>query len=154
MARVSVITRCLGPGRVGGDVGQVDLGRDRRGQLDLGLLGGLLEALQGLLVLGQVHPLVALELAQQPIDDPLVEVVATEVGVAVGRLDLEDAVAQLQDRDVERAAAQVVDGDLLVLLLVEAVGQRRGGRLVDDPLDLEAGDPCRRPWWPGAGSSK
>ena len=87
---------------------------DGRRQLDLGLLGGLLEALEGLLVLGEVDALVLLELGQQPVDDALVEVVAAEVRVAVGRLDLEDAVAQLEDRDVERAAAQVVDGDLLV----------------------------------------
>ena len=70
----------------------------------------------------------------------LVEVVAAEVGVAVGREDLEDALADLEDRDVERAAAEVVDGDLLVLLLVEAVGQRGRGRLVDDAHDVEAGD--------------
>ena len=111
-----------------------------RGQLDLGLLGGLLEALERLLVLGQVDALVLLELGQQPIDDALVEVVAAEVRVTVGGLDLEDAVAQLEDRDVERAAAQVVDGDLLVLLLVQAVGQGRRGGLVDDALDVEPGD--------------
>ena len=60
--------------------------------------------------------------------------------VAVGRLDLDDAFADLEDRDVERAAAEVVDGDRLVLLLVEAVGERRRGRLVDDAHDLEAGN--------------
>ena len=130
----------LGARRVRRDVRQVDLGRRRRGQLDLGLLGGLLEALEGLLVLRQVDALVLLELGQQPVDDALVEVVAAEVRVAVGGLDLEDAVAQLEDRDVERAAAEVVDGDLLVVLLVEAVGEGRRGGLVDDPLDVEAGD--------------
>jgi hypothetical protein len=35
---------------------------------------------------------------------------------------------------------EVVDRDLLVVLLVHAVGQRRRGGLVDDALDLEAGD--------------
>ena len=60
--------------------------------------------------------------------------------VTRGRLDLEDAVADLEHRHVERAAAEVEDEDRLVGLLVEAVGQRRGGRLVDDALDVEAGD--------------
>ena len=131
----------LRPGGVGGDVGQVDLGRRRRGQLDLRLLGGLLEALEGLLVLRQVDALVLLELRQQPVDDALVEVVAAQVRVAIRGLDLEHALAQLQDRDVEGAATQVVDRDLLVVLLVQAVGQGRGRGLVDDPLDLEARDP-------------
>ena len=140
MARDSVDDQVLGIALVGGDVGQVDLGRGRRRQLDLGLLGGLLESLEGLLIAPQVDPLVALELGQQPLDDALVEVVAAQVRVAVGRLDLEDALAQLQDRDVEGAAAQVVDGDLLVVLLVQAVGQGRGGGFVDDPLDVQAGD--------------
>ena len=113
----------LGTARIRRDVRQVDLGRGRRGQLDLRLLGRLLEALEGLLVLGEVDALVLLELGQQPFDDALVEVVAAEVRVAVGGLDFEHAFAELEDRDVERAAAQVVDGDLLVGLLVEAVGE-------------------------------
>ena len=61
-----------------------------------------------------------------------------------------------QDRNVERAAAEIEDGDLLVLLLVEAISERRGRRLVDDahpllgllaglgifdlPFGVEAGD--------------
>ena len=53
---------------------------------------------------------------------------------------LEHAVLDAQDRDVERAAAEVVDGDHAGVPLVEAVGQRRRGRLVDDPQHLEAGD--------------
>ena len=140
LARVSVTTRCFGPVASAVMYGRLISVVAVERQLDLRLLGGLLEALEGLLVLGQVDALVLLELGQQPVDDPLVEVVAAEVGVAVGRLDLEDALAQLEDRDVEGAAAQVVDGDLLVALLVEAVGQRRRGRLVDDPLDVETGD--------------
>ena len=60
--------------------------------------------------------------------------------VAGGRLDLEHAVADLEHGHVEGAAAEVEDEDRLVGLLVEAVGQRRRGRLVDDALDVEAGD--------------
>jgi len=36
--------------------------------------------------------------------------------------------------------AEVEDEDRLVGLLVQAVGKRCRGRLVDDPLDLEPGD--------------
>ena len=45
------------------------------------------------------------------------------------------------DRNVERAASEVVDGDFLVaLLLVHAKGERRRRWFVDDALDFEAGD--------------
>ena len=89
----------------------------------------------------QVDALGLLELGDQPVDDRLVEVVAAEVVVARGGLDLEHAVADLEHRHVERAAAEVEDEDRLVgVLLVEPVGQRGRGRLVDDALDVEAGD--------------
>ena len=69
-----------------------------------------------------------------------VEVLAAEEGVAVGRLHLEHAVADLEDRNVEGAAAKVVDGDRLAVVLLEAIGERRRGRLVDDAQHFEAGD--------------
>ena len=95
----------LRPFRRRGDERQVDLRRHRRRQLDLRLLGGLVEALQRHLVLREVDALVLLELRGHPVDDRLVEVVAAEVVVAVRRLHLEDAVAELEHGDVERAAA-------------------------------------------------
>ncbi len=104
----------LGPALVGGDERQVDLRLLGGGQLDLGLLGGLVEALERHRVLREVDALVALELRGEPVDDRLVEVVAAEVVVAGGRLDLEDAVADLEHRHVERAAAEVEDEDRLV----------------------------------------
>ena len=131
----------LRPARVRGDEGQVDLGLEGRRQLALGLLGGLLEPLQRHAILLEVDAVLALELVRDPVDNPLVEIVTAEVGVTVRGLDLEHAVADLENRDVERAAAEVVHDDRLLLLLVHAVGQRGRGRLVDDPEDLEPGDP-------------
>ncbi len=140
LARVSFMVRCFGPVCVGRDEGQVDLGLRGRGQLDLGLLGRLLQALQRELVVAQVDALLLLELVGQIADQPHVEVFAAEEGVAVGRLHLEHAVADLEDRDVEGAAAEVIDRDGAGLGLVEAVGERRRGRLVDDAQHFEAGD--------------
>ena len=129
---------------VGRDERQVDVRRHRARQLHLRLLRGFLEALERHRVLGEVDALVALELADDPVDHALVEVVAAQVRVAVGGLHLELArafdVVQLEHGDVVRAAAQVEHGDLLVLLLVEAVGERGGRGLVDDAQHVEAGD--------------
>ena len=131
---------CFGPVCVRRDERQVDLVLLRRGKGDLGLLGLFLDALEGVGLLREIDAGVLLELVDDPIHEAIVPVVAAEVRVAVGGLDLENAVADLEHGNVERAAAEVVDGDLLVLLLVETVGQRSGGRLVDDAQHLQAGD--------------
>ncbi len=85
--------------------------------------------------------MLCLELVDKPVDDALVPVVATEVVVAGGRADLDDAVADLEEGDVEGAATEVEDQDgLLLLALVEAVGEGSRGGLVDDAQDVETGD--------------
>ena len=45
-----------------------------------------------------------LQVFQSDADEPVVDVVAAQVCVAVGGQDFEDAIMQLEDRDVERAA--------------------------------------------------
>ena len=57
------------------------------------------------------------------VDDSIVEVLASEERVAAGRPDLEDAAADLEDRDVEGAAAEVVDGDAPLGVTAGAVGE-------------------------------
>jgi hypothetical protein len=79
------------------------------------------------------------------IGDGVFEVKSTNGDTFLGGEDFDlrviDYLADAQDRDVERATAEVVDRDgLFLALLVEAVGERRGRRLVDDPEDFEAGD--------------
>lgn len=81
---------------------------------------------------------------------PLVEVTAAEAGVAVGGQHLKHAVANLQQAHIERAAAEVINQNLVGIVLVKAVGQRSGGRLVDDTQDFQAAM-RPRPWSPDAG---
>ena len=85
-------------------------------------------------------PLRLLELVGQVVHQPPVEVVAAQMGVPGGGAHLDHAVADVEQADVERPAAQVEHQNRLVPLLVQAVGQRRGGGLVDDPQHLEPGD--------------
>ena len=136
----------LGTRSIGGDIRQVDVGLGRVRQFDLGLLGGFLQALQRQHVLGQIDALFLLELGNDVVDDALVEIFAAQEGVAIGRQHFELLfavhVGDLDDGDVERAAAQVIDGNLAIGLvgLVQAKGQGRRGGLVDDALDVETGD--------------
>ena len=78
----------LGAAGIHGQVGQIDVGLGRRGELDLGLLGGLSYSLEGHAVLGEVDTLLLLELSHQVLEEGVVEVLAAEEGVAVGGLDL------------------------------------------------------------------
>jgi hypothetical protein len=55
-----------------------------------------------------------------------------------GGLHLVDALRELEDRHVERAAAEVEHEDDLVVLLLEPVRERGRGRLVDDAEHVEA----------------
>ena len=126
---------------VDGDVRQVDRRGLTRAQLDLGLLGGFTKPLHGHLVLGQVDTGRGLELVDEPFDDPVVPVVAAEVVVTGGGADLDDPVADLQQRDVKGAAAEVEDQDgLFLIALVHAVGEGRGSGFVDDAQDVKARD--------------
>ena len=130
----------LGAVGIGGDEGQVDVGGGGAGQLDLSLLSGFLQTLGSHLILAQVDVVLALEVLGHPVDDALIEVIAAQVGITVGGQNLGNAVAHLDDGDIEGTAAQVVDHDLLVGFLIDAVGQRSSGRLVDDTLDVQAGN--------------
>ena len=130
----------LRAGGVGGDIGQIDVAGGHAGQLDLGLLGGLLQALHGDLVAAEVDAVGLLELGHQILHDALVEVIAAQAVVAGGGQHLDHAVVDLQDGHIKGAAAQVVDHDLLCLLFIHTVGQCGGGGLVDDTLHVQAGD--------------
>ena len=122
----------LGSTGVSRDERQVDVSLLERGELDLRLLGGFLQALQRHAILAKIDTFRLLELIGQEVDDDLVEVVTTEVRVAIRRLNLEDAIGEIEDRDVVGATTEVVDRDLLVALVLQTVGQRGRRRLVDD----------------------
>ena len=127
-----------------GEERQLDLADLLARELALRLLGRLLEALQGQTVPARIDAGLLREGVGHPGDDPLVEVLAAEERVAGGREDLVDPFREAEDRDVERAAAEVVDGDDPVPgPAADAVGEARRRRLVEDPQDVEPGDPPR-----------
>jgi len=88
----------------------------------------------------QINALIPFEFIGQPVDDAHVKVFAAEEGVAVGRFNLKNAVANLEDGHVEGAAAEVEDRDFFLAFLIQAISQGGCGRLVDDPQYIESGD--------------
>ena len=123
--------------RIRGNERQIDVYAHQAGQLDLRLFGRFLQTLQRHAVLTQVNAVFALEFIGDIVDQALVEVVAAQMRIAAGREHLEDTVADFHQGHVERAAAEVVNQDLVAVALIKAVSQRRRGRLVDDTLDVQ-----------------
>src|SRR5690606_27339810 len=68
-----------------------------------------------------------------------VDVVAAQMGIAIGGQHLEDAVVQSKDGDVEGSATQIVDRDDAFVPLIESVGQAGGGRLVHQTQHFQSG---------------
>ena len=130
----------FGPGSVCRDEGQIDVSLQHGGEFHLRFFRRFLQSLQRHSVFGEINPLVLPELIHNPVHHALINVIAAEVGVAVRGLHFHHALADFQDGNVERAAAEIIYGNRLILLLVQSVGQRRCRRLVDDSQDLQPGD--------------
>ena len=132
------------------DLAQLGVRAVARRQLDLDRLGRHAQALERLRVGPRVVAVRVQEGLGHALGDGHVEVVAAEERVARGREHLEHVAGQVEQRAVERAAAEVVDGDALLRGASQAVRERRRRRLVDDAQDVEPGDAARRPSSPRA----
>ena len=130
----------LGAVGISAEEGEVNLNRSGRRKFLLGLLGFVLDALHRGGVVLDVNAGLLLELVNQEVDEDVIKVFTTEVGVAVGGFHFKDTVADFQDGDIKGATTKVKDGDLFVFLAFQAVGEGGSGGLVDDALDLKASD--------------
>ena len=113
----------------------------RGGQFNLGFFRRFLQTLQGQLVFAEINrPGPFLNSIGEIIDDRVSKVFAAQGRVAIGGFHFEHAVADFQDRHVERAAAKVIDHDGAAVFLVEAIGQGSSRWLVDDAQHFKARD--------------
>ena len=121
----------------------VDFGLLAGRKLDLGFFCCLFQTLQRHLVQGQVNAMLFLELFGQVIDDAHVKVFTAKESIPVGGLHFKQTVVDLQNGDVEGAAAKVINRDGARFLAVKAIGQRRCGGFVDDAQHFQTGDLAR-----------
>ena len=122
---------------------ELDGRREHERKLLLGLDYSAAQCLYSFAVGGEVAPPLGLNVLEADADEPVVDIVAAQVRVAVSRQDFENPFVQLENGDVERAAAQVIDGYDPLFAFVETVRQSGGGRLVHQPQHVEAGDAAR-----------
>ena len=139
----------LGARRVGRNVRQIDVGLRGGRQFNLGLFGGFFESLQRQHVLGQIDALVLAKLRNNVIHDALIEVLATQEGIAIGGQHLELLftvhIRDFDNGNVEGAAAQVKHRHLRITLqlLIQAERQGSCGGLVDDAFHVQARNTAR-----------
>ena len=126
-------------------IGQLDVEVRNRlcRKLYLGVDGGPAQPLHRAWTAAQIHAVLGVNFIQRYGQQQVVDVVAAQVRVAVCGLHLEDAVAQFEDRNVERAAAQVINGNGAHFRAVQSVGQSGCGGLVDQPQHLQPGHAAR-----------
>ena len=123
----------------GGQPRQFQRGRLGGVQLALADLGLGPDAVPDPVVLAEVDVVALADLAQRVADHPLVEVVAAQPGVAGRAEHRHPARAGLDDRRVEGAAAEVVDGERAGPLGADGHGRRH--RLVEQAAHGELGEP-------------
>jgi hypothetical protein len=100
-ARVRVRSRCLGPRASTAMYGR-EIRVSRRVESSFFACSAASpQPLHGLRIAAEVNPRFLFELLDEPVHDPAVEVIAAKLSVAIRSDDLENALADLEDGDVE-----------------------------------------------------
>ena len=137
----------LGPGQRLGEVVAVLEGLDLdpggllRGQSPLSLLDLPLQLAHGPEILGNVGTGLLLVALDKVVDDAVVEVLTTKMGITSSSQDLKDTLVNGEEGNIESSTTEIVDNDLgFFALLVETIRDGGSSRLVDDAEDLETGN--------------
>ncbi len=126
---------------VRGDERKVDVGGTHAGKFDFSLFRRLLDSLHSHLIFREVDAFFRFEIVDDVIHNSLIEIVAAEHAVTVGGKNLEHSVADIENGHIERAAAEIVNHDLMrSFILIESVSKSRRRGFVDDTKHVQARD--------------
>ena len=137
-----------GTSEVGGEVltlvkgVNLDGGLGDGGEGPLGTLARGAETTESAGIIRDVELVLLLELVLEELEEVVVKVLTTKMGVARGGLDGEDTTRDVQEGDIESSSTEIEDEDVLLGLglTVETVGDGGSGGLVDDTENLETSD--------------
>ena len=115
-------------------IGQLDVEARHRlsRKQNLGFNGSFAHSLNRARMQPQIDAVLGVNLVERNGHQKVVDVVAAQMRIAVSGQHLEDAFAQFEDRDVESAAAQIVDGDGSLVAAIEAIGKSGSSWLIDE----------------------
>ena len=83
-----------------------------------------------------------LEIVHAVIDELVIEILTTEMGVTVGGLNLEDTFIKREKGDIESTTTEIENEDVFNTfgLSIKTVGNGSSGWLIDDSKDIESRD--------------
>ena len=113
-----------------------DTGGLLAGECTLGFLNLTFELSKRTQIASDVCTRLLLVKFDEVVDDPVIEVLASQVGVISGGQHLKNAIVDQQEGYIKSTSAQVVDNDLGFTNLVQTVGDSSSGGLVDNTKDL------------------
>ena len=99
-----------------GESVNLDLSSDSSRKSFLGILARRSESVHGTLVARDIDASLGLEVILAEFDKPVVDVLATEMGVAISGFDRDNAIIYGKEGDIEGAATEVEDQNELLLL--------------------------------------
>jgi hypothetical protein len=118
-----------------------DGGGGSGGEGSLGMLTGGTETTKSTRVGGEILLVLALELLDEVVDEPVVEALTTQVGVTSGGLDLGNTLLDGQEGGIESSFTKIEDEDVaLTGLLIETIGNGGSSRLIDDTENVQVTD--------------
>ena len=107
----------------------------------LGLFDLALEFTHSTKVSGYVCTGLLLVLFNEVINDTVIKVFTTKVGVTGSCKNFKDTFINRKEGNIESSSSEIIDDDTrFTALLVETVGDSGGGRFVDDTEDVETSD--------------
>ena len=110
----------------------VSIGRKER-KIDVGLFGGgkllfsffgfILNSLHRSGIILNINARLIFETVTKEVDNNVIKILATKVGVAVSGFNLENAIAKFKDRNIESTTTKVEDDDLFFILFLKPIGK-------------------------------
>lgn len=120
----------------------LDGGLSSRRESTLGTLASSSETTESTCARGDILLVLALELVDEVVDETVVEVLTSQVGITSSGLDFEDTFFDGKEGNIESSTTKIEDEDvsLTLNLLVETVSNSSRGGLVDDSENVQTSD--------------
>ena len=94
------------------------------GKFFLSFLRSLFKSLKSHFIISQIHTVFFSETVSHKIQQSFIKIIATQLIVAVCRQNLENSVTQFQNRYIKCSAAQVINQNLMLcLILIKTISQ-------------------------------